>query len=273
MKKLDIDKLIKEVLKNKRIANRVKELKLSQEQLLEALPILLDMKHQDEQKDYDPLYLTSFYLTENGAVKRMEILSPKGEAEIYLKQIKTQEIFKISFDNNKDFKKTPNRHEIMQTIASFFKDFPQNKQGFYLHGDHGVGKTFILKRIAKKIAQQNFSVGFVLLPELVNYVKKTFGVNEEYENLKKLLKNVDYLFIDDIGSESISHWFRDEFLWLILNERVEKTKITFFASNYTFENLMKIESKTQNQKYQDYEKAKRLVAKIKILATPIQVKI
>lgn len=272
MKKLSVDNLIADVLKNDRVASRVKELNLSHEQLIEALPILLDMYHQDEINDVNALYLTSFYLTENGNVKRMEILSPQGTTKAFLKNIKTQEIFKISFDDNKDFKKTANRQEIMQAIAYFFKNFPKNKHGFYLYGDHGVGKTFILKRIAKKIAEQNCQVGFVLLPELVNYVKKTFNNGEEYENLKSLLKNVEYLFIDDIGSESISYWFRDEFLWLILNERVEKSKITFFAANYTFENLIKIEAKTQNQKYQDLEKAKRLVAKIKILATPIQVK-
>lgn len=269
MEKIDYEQLISELMTNERISERINELNLSKTQIIEALPILLDMS---EQTELDRLFFTSFYVTTSGAVKRMEVLSPKGQEKVYLKKLMTKEIYNLSFDEHKEFKKTIARKEMMQWIAAFFKDFPNNKRGAYIYGDHGVGKTFILKRIAKKVAEHNREIGYVLLPDLVNYIKKTFGNNDEYENIKELLKNIDFLFIDDIGAESISHWFRDEFLWLILNYRLEKEKVTFFTSNYNLEQLVKAESKTQHQKYQDQEKAKRLITKIKLLATPILVK-
>ncbi len=273
---IDFKQLIDELLKNKRIANRVSELNLSENQIIEALPILLDMSQQQEDNN-DNLFLTSFYVTDSGAIKRMEVLSSKGKEKVYLKNVVTKHIYNVSFDDHREFKKTLGRKEVMQKIVTFFKNIkeknnPQKNQGLFIYGDHGVGKTFILKRIAKKIAEQNHEIGYVLLPDLVNYIKKTFGNNEEYENVKELLKNVEYLFIDDIGGESITHWFRDEFLWLILNYRAEKEKVTFFSSNYSLDNLMKVEAKTQNQKYQDYEKAKRIITKIQFLSSPILVK-
>ncbi len=48
MDKIDFKQLIDELLTNKRIANRVSELKLSEDQIIEALPILLDMNEQQE---------------------------------------------------------------------------------------------------------------------------------------------------------------------------------------------------------------------------------
>lgn len=58
---LDKDQLLKELVKIPRIAARISELKLNQDQITEALPILIDMS--EEKDDENTKYLTSFYLT------------------------------------------------------------------------------------------------------------------------------------------------------------------------------------------------------------------
>lgn len=272
MTDLDYEKLINELLTNKRISQQIKTLNLSWEQIIEALPILLDMQEQDLNFNEESLYLTSFYVTPSGAVKRMETLSPLGQKKAYLNNLVTRNIYLLNFDDHKRMKTSQERTAIIDWVANFLKNLKHQKQGLFLCGETGVGKTFILKKIAKSLAQRNHKIGYVLLPDLVNYLKKTFNNYEEYENVKQLLKNVPYLFIDDIGSETISSWFRDEFLWIILNHRLENERVTFFASNYNLDELLKVESRTQNQTYRDIEKAKRLISKIKLLSVSLSLK-
>lgn len=51
------------------------------------------------------------------------------------------------------------------------------------------------------------------------------------------MKFSDVLFLDDIGSESISAWTRDEILFPILEYRMNNRLKTYFTSNYTLEEL------------------------------------
>lgn len=53
---------------------------------------------------------------------------------------------------------------------------------------------------------------------------------------------------------------------------MDKKLVTFFTSNYTFEQLEKAEAKTARQKYQDFDKASRLVDRVKTLSKPYVLK-
>ena len=260
-RKIDIDKILKELLGIERIKARVYELKLTKEQMIDAIPVMIDMKNQNIESSE---YLITFYLTKTGSIQRTELLSDYGKKNTFIKNIVTNNIYPMSFNPDEVFEKDNLRKTIVNEFVRYING--DAKKGMYIYGPMGIGKTFILKRFARKLAEEGNKVGFISVPTLVSKVKGTFNSNEKYERLANTLKTVDYLFIDDIGAEVISAWFRDEFLFSILNERMDKKLITFFSSNYTFEELEKIESKTTKQKYRDFDKSARLIDRVKTLS-------
>ncbi len=263
--KVDSSELLKTLLENDRLLQIVTENKLTKEQMIQALPVLIDMNNQDPEKDE---VLTSFYVSRTGSIKRQEVLSPIGKNKSFINNIVTQSIAEISFDDS-DFFKDDGRRGVVSAFAEIVAEDSKIKKGLYIYGGMGVGKTYTSKKFAKKIALTGKKVGIINLSTLSQKVKATFN-HGGYEHIIELLKKVEYLFIDDIGAEPISGWFRDEFLFSVLNHRMDHKLITFFTSNYSMADLVKIESKTSGSKYWDTDKAKRLLERIKALSTEVE---
>ncbi|AUB31967.1 ATP-binding protein [Spiroplasma floricola] len=114
-------------------------------------------------------------------------------------------------------------------------------KGLYLYGAPGIGKTFLMKRLANTYARKDKKVIFVTVNKLVKIVKDTFNQLEKTE-LSKFYDDclkVDILILDDIGAEIVSDWSRDELLFGILNHRLENKCITYFTSNFSIADLQK----------------------------------
>lgn len=153
---------------------------------------------------------------------------------------KNTEISKVAFTRNKVQKIEKSGQKI---IDKYFKmDEDKSFCGMYIYGDFGVGKTHLMFAIANDLANnQNKSVAFVFLPEYINIVKKGFNSDawqRSYaDDLMDTFKEADALFIDDIGTEFSSEWFYIEYLFNILNYRMNKNKLTFFSSNLSLDEL------------------------------------
>ena len=78
------------------------------------------------------------------------------------------------------------------------------------------------------------------------------------------LKKADYLFLDDIGAESVSEFIRDDVLLGILEYRLEQDLTTFFTSNLSKEELLKHYQYDRKEK-SNLMKARRLLERIDIL--------
>ena len=90
-------------------------------------------------------------------------------------------------------------------------------KGLYIYGSPGRGKTFISQVLAISPCKKEIAtVAFVNTSELESYLKQNFGTSK-IEETTNMLKYVQYLFIDDIGAETISEWFRDGILLSILS--------------------------------------------------------
>lgn len=267
---------LKEMMeKNPRINQRVLELNLTNEEAIEALPIIIEMASESEETKSH--YLTSFDRTENGSIRKIDVLSKEGKRKAYLENVKTLSIYPLDFEESKDYEKLEERRIVVNEFSKFLKDDSEGivSKGFYIYGQPGVGKTFTLKRFAKSLAEKGRQIGFVPAHQLVSIFQKSFGSNandDSKESIIETLKKVDYLFIDDIGSESISTWFRDDILFQILSDRNTNRKATFFSSNYDYSQLTQVESKTAKEKYKDFEKAERIVTRVKMLTIPIELK-
>ena len=264
-----MDELISRVSKNKRVLEIINKYKFSREKIIEGLPIFIDMAEEDEIGDPKNKYITSIDLKPNGYISRVAVLSESAKKEKYIDNIWTKEIQFFDFQENEKLTISPSRKNIINWMSRFLDSPNSYAKGFYLHGTTNVGKTFLLKRLAKKMATLDFTVSLLSCSTLYSKVRETFSdqTKSEYVNLKQKLINSDFLFLDDIGSEPISGWFRDEFLFTILEQRLEKKKPVFFTSRFSIKQLEAIES--GKPKSIDLEKSRRLINKVQGLADPI----
>ncbi|MDE6584796.1 MAG: ATP-binding protein [Anaeroplasmataceae bacterium] len=127
---------------------------------------------------------------------------------------------------------TPNRKKIYEYIMKFLADQKEDTftKGLYIYGNFATGKTFILGCIANELARNGKDSLIIYFPDLVVELKNSIGT-ERLEELINYLKSVDVLLLDDLGSENMTPWLRDEVLGPVLNYRLMEGKPLFISSN------------------------------------------
>lgn len=139
-------------------------------------------------------------------------------------------------------------------------------KGLYIYGDLGVGKTYICIALANSLNKSGKKVSFVKSNYFINEMRKLVSINNiEYEQLLDKVKRSEYLFIDDIGSESVSSYSRDDLLFNILDYRMENKLMTIFTSNLSKDSLLKHYTYDKNDN-SSIMRARRLLERIDILS-------
>ena len=142
----------------------------------------------------------------------------------------------------------------------------RSDKGLYISGDLGVGKTYLCMALANSLVKQGKKVAFVKVSNFFNQMKSDLANNPEGIDPKiNILKKADYLFLDDIGSESVSEFVRDDILFRILDHRLENKTITIFTSNLSKDELLKHYQYDRKEK-SNLMNARRLVERIDILS-------
>ena len=141
-----------------------------------------------------------------------------------------------------------------------------NKKGLYIYGDLGVGKTYMCMALANSLVLSGEKVAFLKTNFFVNKMRNLIVSNyEEYEKVLNDIKKVTYLFLDDIGSESVSAYSRDDLLFNILDYRMEHKLTTIFTSNLSKDSLLKHYTYDKNDN-SSLVRARRLHERIDILS-------
>jgi len=144
------------------------------------------------------------------------------------------------------------------------------KKGMFLYGSMGSGKTYALCAMANELAKRGVGSALVYFPELIAQIKASFSGETSAHGLTvEKLKTVPVLMLDDIGSEPVTSWMRDEVLGRILNHRMMHELPTFFSSNFNFEQLQTHYAQTTRNEYEPV-KAARILERIKALAIPVE---
>ena len=137
------------------------------------------------------------------------------------------------FDNT-----TENRGKISTYITNFINSM-LNKEympGLYIYGNFSTGKTYILGCVANELARNNIKSLIIYFPDLVVELKSAIGT-PRFDELLNHLKSVDVLLLDDLGSENMTPWLRDEILGPVLNYRLMEEKPVFVSSNMSINEL------------------------------------
>lgn len=156
------------------------------------------------------------------------------------------------------------RVEIIKKVKEFMDLFLKGKstKGIYLHGNFGSGKTYIISALFNELAKKGYKSVAVPVPELIRSIKDSF--KDDYSERYEHIRTTPILLLDDIGSEYLTPWARDEVLGPILQYRMDNDLPIFFTSNFTLEELE--EHLAMNT---DKVGAKRIIERIKHVSIPM----
>lgn len=126
----------------------------------------------------------------------------------------------------------PARQETLSKIKTCLDNYENHlpTKGLYLHGNYGCGKTYLLCYLAKKLADNDHQVIFAYYPGLARMFRSAIN-DGSLEDLIDELKEIEVLFLDDFGGETLSSYLRDEVLGAILQDRMVNKRLTFMSSN------------------------------------------
>ena len=114
--------------------------------------------------------------------------------------------------------------------------------GIYLWGDKGTGKTHLTGCMANDLIKQYKQVLYTNFFEISKSIRSTFKGNGNEADIINKIANVDFLFIDDLGTEKVTkdgedNWLQEK-IFEIINKRYNNMKPTIFTSNYSLLELV-----------------------------------
>lgn len=164
------------------------------------------------------------------------------------------------------------RVEILNYAADFVAHIKNSgklpKKGFYLYGEFGVGKSFVLGAIANELASLKVPSVLVFVPEFLRELKNSIH-DQTLQEKVDYVKQAPVLMLDDIGAESLTSWARDEILGSILHYRMSEQLPTFITSNLDYKQL-EIHLAETSRGEMDVVKAARIMERIKAVTFPIR---
>ncbi|WP_125666286.1 primosomal protein DnaI [Paenibacillus baekrokdamisoli] len=135
------------------------------------------------------------------------------------------------------------------------------REGLYLAGSFGTGKTFLMCYMLHELAKAGYTGAIVYMPDFVEDLKSLMHEQGKLKEMVDLMKETDLLIFDDVGAENLNPWVRDHVLGAILNYRMNR-KPTFYTSNYGLDALEKHFSFT-NKDGDELHKGQRLMDRIR----------
>jgi len=131
------------------------------------------------------------------------------------------------------------------TFRSKHKDLIEGNDSLFIHGDSGVGKTWLaaaimreqMSRTARKVGKSTMYLDdsiFISVPELTLLVRDSMGHGSE-DTERKLLNrygNVKTLILDDIGAENITNYMKTTMHVLIERRNTKLRCRTIITSNW-----------------------------------------
>lgn len=276
---MDIKTIKSKVLSHKKIIKLIRENNLNEKQIDDSLLIFLDII--EEEKNKDLMYTSEMVILSNGMISRNFIPTEMGQKledrkNFVLRDITIMDYSLFPAKNDKQINKNnefiwnEDRKELLNYFKkTILKKFKNNEyfKGVYLYGDFGTGKSFFSQSLANYFASKGKTVAYINNNDLANHLKQLFSVG--YKKVIDTLKDVDFLFIDDIGSEKNSSWMISEILFSIFSHRMQMQKTTFFTSNFSYKQLEKEFIKGSEV---STFKARRLMERIEVLSSPILLK-
>ena len=136
-----------------------------------------------------------------------------------------------------------------ETKSPIELELPRNnaepgRNGLFITGPKGTGKTHLAAAIANQLMQQGTPVICMTMIDLLERIKRTYEQNRQYGgeisegNVLDTYKRVQLLIIDDMGKEPATEWAVSK-IYAIINARYEAYMPTIITTNYTDAELVR----------------------------------
>lgn len=114
----------------------------------------------------------------------------------------------------------------------------RSKRGLLFTGPVGSGKTFLASAIANALLEKGHDVLFVVVPDLLEAIRNSFGRTEEQTSaeIEGRARTAAVLILDDLGAHNYTDWTRNT-LYSLLNYRVNYELPTVITTNLSLEQL------------------------------------
>ncbi len=137
---------------------------------------------------------------------------------------------------NKRYNISPryNMRTTLDNVLNFIEVFEYEKRNMLFTGATGLGKTFLCNCIAKEILDKGYSVLYLTAPKFFNMLEEhkfNKDISIEDREQLELLKDVDLLIIDDLGTEMITQFTQTE-TFNIINSRILENRPTIISTNF-----------------------------------------
>ncbi len=159
-----------------------------------------------------------------------------------------------------------NRKKAFEYALNFIANYTYSNymKGMLLYGPFASGKTYLLAGIANELAKKNIKTLLIYFPDLIREIKSSIGTTK-FEQLINMLKTVEVLMLDDLGSEMLTAWVRDEIIGPILNYRLMEKLPIFISTNLTIEQMVEHFATTKDEGI-DNTKSARIMNRIQGLS-------
>lgn len=156
------------------------------------------------------------------------------------------------------------RHDVVKKMIEFVKN--PTEKGIYLSGDIGTGKSFILKLFSVYLAknENTKSIIFVDCENEFKSLENCYNTTLEYFNFYlDQFKEVQYLFLDDLGKEFKNDFVLSSILLPVVEYRLENHLPIFISSDYSLSEIKNAYSYISK----NYKSAKKLADMLSELVT------
>ena len=227
-----MNKLLEEIKKDEELNKLIST--LTDEEIEENLLILYKQKQDNDyikknkglKLDNDETFMES-YLEKRGS-ELVQVYRPAKYQEVKLAGLYMPSLE----EGGKLYKDDSARINVFNAL----KKAKTSEKGVYLYGSYGSGKTYIMLKYMKELAKDKRCM-CVYYPEFINSIKARIARGESIDDTIDELKEVDILFIDDIGREQNTIFNRDQVLSVIVNYRYQYKLKTFMTSNRSIDEL------------------------------------
>lgn len=145
--------------------------------------------------------------------------------------------FRYSLDTS--LPETEEDVKLVRNLGVYVKRFEPGAKGICFYGLPGRGKTHYALCTVQAVRKKDYLVLSLKSIDLLNRLKKCYSSKEVDQELQviRLLKAVDLLLIDDIGTEKPTGWVREK-LYEVIDSR-HGSRTTIFTTNLGGEDLAK----------------------------------
>lgn len=234
-KELELAKISLEENKKKEISELEKEIKTLNSKIDKVLA-KLNISRSDFEPKYDCNICKDSGRVDGGYCQCFnnllikELFSASGLSESKLASF---EDFDESIAIDKEHRSTLKK--LKDIFISFAEKFPHSKyQNIIVSGKTGVGKTFALECVTTEIMKKGHSACFVTAFGMNNQFLRYHTTFDSSKHLQlDILLEPELLVIDDLGTEPVLRNVTQEYLYLVLSERMLKNKTTLISTNHT----------------------------------------